>query len=72
MSNFLKVKTFMNKFKQEVKTKPSFPDEKIIKLRINLIKEELLELEEALNERNLEETACITSYFQYALSLIVV
>jgi predicted HAD superfamily Cof-like phosphohydrolase len=57
MSNFLKVKTFMNKFKQEVKTKPSFPDEKIIKLRINLIKEELLELEEALNERNLEETA---------------
>ena len=57
MSNFFKVKKFMQKFKQEVKSKPSFPDENIIKLRINLIKEELLELEEALNERNMEETA---------------
>ena len=57
MSNFFKVKKFMQKFKQEVKSKPSFPDENIIKLRINLIKEELLELEEALNERNIEETA---------------
>ena len=57
MSNFFKVKEFMQKFKQEVKSKPSFPDENIIKLRINLIKEELLELEEALNQRNIEETA---------------
>ena len=57
MSNFFKVKEFMQKFKQEVKSKPSFPDENIIKLRINLIKEELLELEEALNEKNIEETA---------------
>ena len=57
MSNFFKVKEFMQKFKQEVKSKPSFPDESIIKLRINLIKEELLELEEALNEKNIEETA---------------
>ena len=47
----------MQKFKQEVKSKPSFPDDNIIKLRINLIKEELLELEEALNEKNIEETA---------------
>ena len=57
MSNFFKVKKFMLKFKQEVKSKPSFPDDNIIKLRINLIKEELLELEEALNEKNIEETA---------------
>ena len=57
MSNFFKVKKFMQKFKQEVKSKPSFPDDNIIKLRINLIKEELLELEEALNEKNIEETA---------------
>ena len=57
MSNFFKVKEFMQKFKQEVKSKPTFPDENIIKLRINLIKEELLELEEALNEKNIEETA---------------
>ena len=57
MSNFFKVKEFMQKFKQEVRSNPSFPDENIIKLRINLIKEELLELEEALNEKNIEETA---------------
>ena len=57
MSNFFKVKKFMQKFKQEVKSKPSFPDDNIIKLRINLIKEELLELEVALNEKNIEETA---------------
>ena len=57
MSNFFKVKEFMQKFKQEVKSKPSFPGDSIIKLRINLIKEELLELEEALNEKNIEETA---------------
>ena len=57
MSNFFKVKEFMQKFKQEVKSKPSFPDDNIIKLRINLIKEELLELEEALHEKNIEETA---------------
>ena len=57
MSNFFKVKKFMQKFKQEVKSKPSFPNDNIIKLRINLIKEELLELEEALNEKNIEETA---------------
>ena len=57
MSNFFKVKEFMQKFKQEVKSKPSFPDDNIVKLRINLIKEELLELEEALNEKNIEETA---------------
>ena len=57
MSNFFKGKEFMKKFKQEVKAKPSFPDDNIIKLRINLIKEELLELEEALNGKNMEETA---------------
>ena len=57
MSNFFKVKKFMQKFKQEVKSKPSFPNDNIIKLRINLIKEELLELEEALNKKNIEETA---------------
>ena len=57
MSNFFKVKEFMQKFKQEVKSRPSFPNDNIIKLRINLIKEELLELEEALNEKNIEETA---------------
>ena len=41
MSNFSKVGTFMKTFGQEVKTKPSLSTEKINKLRIDLIKEEL-------------------------------
>ena len=41
MSNFNKVGTFMKTFGQEVKTKPSFSTDKINKLRIDLIKEEL-------------------------------
>ena len=48
MSNFNKVKTFMETFGQEVKTKPSFSTDKINSLRYNLIKEELDELKEAI------------------------
>ena len=57
MSNFIKVGTFMKTFGQEVKTKPSFSTEKINKLRIDLIKEELEELTEAMNNRDLLEVA---------------
>ena len=57
MSNFRKVGTFMKTFGQEVKTKPSFSTEKINKLRIDLIKEELEELSEAMNNRDLLEVA---------------
>ena len=57
MSNFTKVKEFMKKFKQEIQLKPNFPDKKIIKLRIDLIKEELSELENAIEENNIVETA---------------
>ena len=57
MSNFSKVGTFMKTFGQEVKTKPSFSTDKINKLRIDLIKEELNELEEAINNNNLVEVA---------------
>ena len=57
MSNFIKVKKFMKKFKQEIQLKPNFPDKKIIKLRIDLIKEELSELEDAIKENNIVETA---------------
>ena len=57
MSNFSKVGTFMKTFGQEVKTKPSFSNEKINKLRIDLIKEELEELTEAMNNRDLLEVA---------------
>ena len=57
MSNFSKVGTFMKTFGQEVKTKPSFSTEKINKLRIDLIKEELEELKEAINNMDLLEVA---------------
>ena len=57
MSNFNKVGTFMKTFGQEVKTEPSFSTEKINKLRIGLIKEELQELTEAMNNKDLLEVA---------------
>ena len=57
MSNFNKVGTFMKTFGQEVKTKPSFSSDKINKLRINLIKEELDELQEAMKNNDLLEVA---------------
>jgi len=57
MTNFNSVKKFMEVFGQEVKTKAEFPSEKIIKLRYNLIKEELDEFKEALKDRDLKEVA---------------
>ena len=57
MTNFNSVKKFMEVFGQEVKTKAEFPSEKIIKLRYNLIKEELDEFEEALKHKDLKEVA---------------
>ena len=57
MSNFSKVGTFMKTFGQEVKTKPSFSNDKINKLRIDLIREELEELTEAMNNKDLLEVA---------------
>ena len=57
MSNFSKVGTFMKTFGQEVKTKPSLSTEKINKLRIDLIKEELEELSEAISNTDLLEVA---------------
>ena len=57
MSNFRKVGTFMETFGQEVKTKPSFSTDKINKLRLDLIKEELEELTEAMNNKDLLEVA---------------
>ena len=57
MTNFDKVGTFMKTFGQEVKTKPSFSTDKINKLRLDLIKEELFELTEAMNKKDLLEVA---------------
>jgi predicted HAD superfamily Cof-like phosphohydrolase len=57
MTNFEKVGFFMKTFGQEVKNKPSFSSEKINKLRLSLIKEELDELREAMNNNDLVEVA---------------
>ena len=57
MSNFSKVGIFMKTFGQEVKNKPSFSTDKINKLRIDLIKEELDELNEAMKNKDLLEVA---------------
>ena len=57
MSNFNKVGTFMKTFGQEVKTKPLLSSDKINKLRIDLIKEELDELQEAMKNKDLLEVA---------------
>jgi len=57
MSNFNKVGIFMKTFGQEVKSKPSFSTDKINKLRIDLIKEELDELKVAMDNNDLLEVA---------------
>jgi predicted HAD superfamily Cof-like phosphohydrolase len=57
MTNFDKVGVFMKTFGQEVKEKPSFSSDKINQLRISLIKEELDELKEAMDSRDLLEVA---------------
>ncbi len=57
MTNFEKVGVFMKIFGQEVKIESSFSTDKINNLRLNLIKEELGELEDAINKRDLVEVA---------------
>ena len=57
MSNFSKVGVFMKTFGQEVKIKPSFSTDKINKLRLDLIKEELNELVAAMENTDLLEVA---------------
>ena len=57
MTNFEKVKQFMQTFGQEVKTKASFSDEKTNQLRLDLISEELEELKNAMQSKDLLEVA---------------
>ena len=57
MTNFQKVKIFMETFGQEVKNKASFGTDQINQLRYNLIQEELEELKKAIKEKNLLEVA---------------
>ena len=57
MTNFESVKKFMETFGQEIKEKASFPSEKITSLRYDLIKEELSELKEAVDKKDIKEVA---------------
>ena len=57
MSNFDSVKKFMKTFGQEVKEKAEFPNDKITSLRLDLIKEELAELQAAINKKDIKEVA---------------
>ena len=57
MSNFESVKKFMETFGQEIKEKASFPNDKITSLRYELIKEELDELKEAIDKKDIKEVA---------------
>jgi len=57
MTNFEKVGSFMKTFGQEVKTKSGLSTEKINKLRVSLINEELEEFKEAIKNNDLKEAA---------------
>tara|TARA_Y100000589_G_scaffold238505_1_gene225899 strand:- start:69 stop:440 length:372 start_codon:yes stop_codon:yes gene_type:complete len=57
MTNFEKVGIFMKTFGQDVKQSSSFSTDKINELRVGLIKEELEELIEAINKKDLVEVA---------------
>ena len=57
MTNFESVKKFMETFGQEIKEKAAFPNNKITSLRYNLIKEELEEFKEAIENRDIKEVA---------------
>ena len=57
MTNFESVRKFMETFGQEVRTNASFPNDKIINLRLDLIREELSELKEAIEKKAIKEIA---------------
>ena len=57
MSNFESVKKFMETFGQEIKEKAGFPDDKITSLRYELIKDELDELKDAIDSKDIKEVA---------------
>ena len=69
MSNFEDVKKFMKTFGQQVVTKPQFPDEKTIKLRFDLIQEELNELQHAIKTKDLKEVADALTDILYVTSV---
>ena len=65
MTNFESVKKFMETFGQEIREKASFPNEKIVSLRCDLIKEELDELQEAIKNKD------ITSHYCSIMTLVL-
>ena len=65
MSNFQSVKKFMQTFGQEVKNKAEFPNEKIVQLRSELIKEELEELNQAIKDKDIKEVADALTHILY-------
>ena len=65
MSNFQSVKKFMKTFGQVIKDKTEFPNEKIVQLRYDLIKEELEELNQAIKDNDIKEVADALSDILY-------
>ena len=57
MSNFERVRKFMETFGQEIREKASFPDQKITSLRSDLIEEEVGELKDAIKSKDIKEVA---------------
>ena len=57
MTNFESVRKFMETFGQEIREKASFPSNKITSLRYELINEELHELKEAIEKKDIKEVA---------------
>jgi len=57
LTNFEKVEDFMTTMGQEVKTLPELPDPAIVEMRLDLIREEVTELEEAVSKGCLVEIA---------------
>ena len=65
MTNFEKVKIFMQTFGQEIKENAEFPSERITKLRTDLIEEELSELQVAIKNKNIKEVADVLTDILY-------
>lgn len=57
MSNFNKVWHFMYSFGQEVLARPTLPNDDLAELRLDLIQEEVDELQEALDKKDIVEIA---------------
>lgn len=61
------VKEFMQVFKQPISTTPNIPDKSRTDFRIGFLKEELAELEKAVEEKNIVELADALADIQYVL-----